>query len=89
MLQQNDGGLLGIKYRSHAGYDKVRCMQICVYRVIVFRCVFVRRLTCFALAGEGLAGAGGVGGDDLNAVLRVTQQIEDQQGVHIIPYKCL
>lgn len=85
MVQQNDDGLLGVKYRSHAGYDKVRC----VYWVIVFRCVFVRRLTCFALAGEGLAGAGGVGGDDLNAVLRVTQQIEDQQGVHIIPYKRL
>lgn len=49
----------------------------------------MQRLTCFALAGEGLAGAGGVGGDDLNAVLRVTQQIEDQQGVHIIPYKRL
>ncbi len=45
MLQQNDGGLLGIKYRSHAGYDKVRCVQICVYRVIVFRLVFVRRET--------------------------------------------
>lgn len=49
----------------------------------------VYRLTCFALGGEGLAGSGGVGGDDLNAVLRVTQQIEDQQGVYIISYKRL
>lgn len=80
---------MGVAYRSHAGYDNSRCVQICVYWVIVFRCVFVRRLTCFAIAGEGLAGAGGVGGDDLNAVLRVTQQIEDQQGVHIIPDKRL
>lgn len=46
-------------------------------------------LTGLGPSWKGLAGSGGVGGDDLDTVLSPAQQVDDQHGVHVFSHEGL